>query len=73
MWAVCRGSICADTDTGQLPANSNDLVRYADRHNNVVTIAITLWVFFNPQARYVPDGAKTNDCTFPAAGSICRF
>jgi hypothetical protein len=73
MWAICRGVICADTDTGQLPANSNDLIRCPDRHNNVVTIAITLWVFFKPIGSYVPDGAKTNDCRFPATGSICRF
>lgn len=73
MWGLCRGTICADTDTGQLPANSNDLLRYSDRHNNVITIAITLWVYFRPTAKYVPDGAKTTDCTFPATGSICRF
>lgn len=73
LWAICRGTICADTDTGQLSGNSSHLVRYADRHSNVVTIAVTLWVYFNPTANYVPDGAKTNDCAFPATGSICRF
>lgn len=73
IWAICRGSICGDHNTGQLPANSLDYVNYPDRHNNVITIAITLWVYFKPQARYVPDGAKTNDCKFPATGSICRY
>ena len=73
LWAICRGSICADTDTGQLSGNSSHLVRYTDRHSNVITIAVTLWVYFNPTANYVPDGAKTSDCAFPSTGSICRF
>ena len=73
LWGICRGTYCGVHDTGQLPANSVDYVGHPDRHNNVLTVAATLWVYFNPHGTYGADGAKTHDCTFPSTGSICRY
>ena len=64
LWAINRGSIVGDVDTGNLPASSIDYVRSSRALNGtVLTVAVTLWVYLNPYGTYVADGAKTADAT----------
>jgi hypothetical protein len=79
MWAVCRGVVCEDKDTGDLPDLPNtgyDYLRdYGDRHGNVLTIALTLWTYWTPLADYASDSGKTHDCTCEttSVGNACMY
>jgi hypothetical protein len=79
MWAVCRGVICANQNTGDLPLTPDtgrDYLRnYGDRHGNVLTVGLTLWTYWIPLADYASDSGKTHDCTCEAAsvGNACVY
>jgi hypothetical protein len=75
LWAINRGSIVGDVDTGNLPASSIDYVKSNRALNGtVLTVAVTLWVYVNPYGTYVADGAKTADATCrPVGDNTCVY
>lgn len=75
MFAINRGNIVGDANTGNLPASSQDYVSSSRALNGtVLTVAITLWVYLNPYGSYYADGAKTHDCTcHPKPDNACTY
>lgn len=76
MWAVCRGVVCADEGTGDLPSTGYDCLRdYGDRRGDVLTVGLTLWTFWTPLEDYAGDSGKTHDCTRETAnvGHACAY
>lgn len=75
LWAINRGSIVGNANTGNLPASSIDYVTSSRALNNtVLTVAVTLWVYVNPYGTYVADGSKTADATCrPPGDNTCVY
>jgi hypothetical protein len=75
MFAINKGRVVADENTGGLPAKSEDFLTVRNALNGtVLTVAIALWVYLNPYGEYFPDGAKTHDCTCAKApDNECRY
>lgn len=77
MWGVCRGRVCSAENTGGLPVpTSIDYLRdYGDRHGNVLTVGIVLWIYAAPLGGYIFDTAKTHDaiCEDQSQGNMCWF
>ena len=75
LWAINRGSIVGKSNTGNLPGNSIDYISSSRNLNNdVLTTAVTLWVYQNPVGSYIADGAKTHDATCrPPGNNTCYY
>jgi len=77
MWGGFRGRVCGAENTGGLPVpTSIDYLRdYGDRHGNVLTVGVVLWIYAAPLGRYISDEAKTHDaiCEDQSKGNMCWF
>lgn len=69
LWAINHGNYVGNDETGDLPDSSVDYVSSNTALNNdVLTTAVTQWVYAEPYGGYIADGAKTTDATCAAPG-----
>jgi hypothetical protein len=79
LWGINRSKIVGSRDTSDIssvkaPANCFYVANDPQLNSNVLTVAVTLWVYNNPTSAYYADGAKTNDATCkPKGDNRCFF